>query len=162
MKTANILLAAGLICAALGAGLFQFVMIGLIGVALFVVAFSLLLGAGIAARPAGELPLWRRLVGAALYGVGMALLLAAAGYASSLAYDQAMSSRPEQSAPSVWHWIILGLSSFLPVLIIMLGLRCRTQWSWRRCSVWGGAALCVVPTALVLFWLLTTVSPLTA
>ena len=115
MRASNLLLTAGLICAALGAGLCQFVMIGLIGVALFVVAFGLLLGAGITARPTGVFPLWQALVGAALYGVGVVLLLAAAGYASSLAYDQAMSSRPAWSAPSVWHWIILGLSSFLPV-----------------------------------------------
>lgn len=162
MRLVNLLLAAGLICAGLGAGLCQFVMTGLIGVGLFVVAFGLLLAAGIAARPAGNFPLRQPLVGAVLYGVGVVLLLATAGYASSLAYDQAMSSRPAWSAPSVWQWIILGLSSFLPVLIIILGLRLRTRWAWGRCFVWGVAGLCVVPTALVIFWLLATVSPLTA
>ena len=162
MRTANLLFAAGLVCAALGTGLSQFVMIGLIGVALLFVAFGLLLWAGISARPATALPRGRRIVAVALYGTGAMLLLAVAGHASSLAYNQAMSSRPAWAEPSVHQWLTLGLYSLVPALTIMLGLRYRAQWTWRRCSLWGGAALCVVPAVLVLFWFFATVFPLTA
>src|SRR5205085_2521251 len=48
MNAAEFLLGAGLVCAAVGAGLCQFVMIGLMGIGLCVVALALLLIAGAA------------------------------------------------------------------------------------------------------------------
>lgn len=137
------MLVAGVACTALRAGLSQFVMIWLIGLALFFVAFGLLLWDGINARRATTLPRGRRMVGVALHGTGAMLLLAVAGYASSLAYNQAMSSRPAWAAPSVHQWFTRVLYSLVPALTIMLGLRYGAQWSWRRCSFWGDAALVV-------------------
>ena len=162
MRVAEPLLVAGLLCAALAAGLCQFVMIGLIGVGLFVVAFGLLLVAGSVAHAVGLVPLWQRVAGLALYSMGVLLLLAVAAWASSLAYDHAMSSRFGGPNPIEWQWTVLGLTSFLPALAITLGLRNRARWSWGRCCGWGAAALCVMPTAVVVFWVLAPVLPLTA
>lgn len=161
MRTDDLLLVSGLLCVALGAGLCQFPMIGLIGAGLFVVALGLLLTAGIIARPAGELHLWQQITGAMLYAVGIFLLLAVAGHASGLAYEVAMSSRPALSGPSTGNWITLGLASLLSALVILLGIRLRTRWSWRRCSLWGVAGLGVVPLALLFFWIFAAKWPLT-
>ena len=160
MESVNLSLAAGLLCAALGAGLLPFVMFGLLGVIIYGVAFALLLAAGITARPAGIFPVRQQLVSVVSYVVGVTLLLAVAAYASSMAYDQATSSRHALPAPSMWDWMILGLLSFLGALTYMLGVRCQARWSWSRCSVWGVAGLCVVPSSLVLFCLFATALPL--
>lgn len=162
MRTDDLLFASGLFCAALGAGLCQFVMVGLIGFGLFAVAFGLLLGAGIVARPSGRFSVWRQLSGGVLFAVGIVLLLAAAGYASGLAYDQAMSALRSTPPPSAGLWVILGLSSFLPTLVIVLGIWLRAGWSWRRCSVWGIAGWGVVPLALFFFWIFAAKFALTA
>ena len=68
---------------------------------LFVVAFGLLLGTAVFVHSEGKAPCWQRVAGAALYSTEVLFLLLVAGYASSLAYDHAMSSRPGVSAPSV-------------------------------------------------------------
>lgn len=158
MKVAETLFAAGLFCAALGAGLCQFVMIGLIGVGLFPIAFVLLLSAGALAQTAGNVPFWQRGAGLAVYLVGVLLLLAIAGYASSLAYNAVMST----TVTTTLDWGLLGLFSLAPTIVIALGLRYRTKWSWSRCAIWGAAAWCVLPMAVIVFWVLAPVLPLTA
>ena len=162
IKLAEYVLAAGLVCATLGAGLCQFVLVGLIGVALLLVAFFLLLAAGMLAWSPGNVPLWRRGAGLALFIVGELLLLATGSYASSLAFDAALSSRPGVSAPTIIEWALVGLFSLLPALAIALGLRFRTQWSWSRCAVWGAAAWCVWLGGVIVFWVFTPYLPLTA
>lgn len=162
MRTDDLLLASGLICVALGAALCQFPMIGLIGIAFFVVALGLLLVAVIMARPNGRVPPWQQLAGGLLVAVGSFLLLATAGYASGLAYDQAMSSLRSTSPPSTGRWLILGLATLVPALAITLGLRLRAGWPWRRCSFWGIAGWGVVPLALFFFWIFAAKWPLTA
>ena len=162
MKLAEYLLAAGLVCATLGVGLCQFVLVGLIGVALLLIAFFVLLAAGMLAWSASDVPLWQRGAGLALFIVGELLLLTTAGYASSLAFDAALSSRLGVSAPTIIEWALVALFSLLPALAIALGLRLRTQWSWRRCAVWGVAAWCVWPVGVIVFWVFTPYLPLTA
>jgi hypothetical protein len=91
MKTTEHLLAAGLACAALGAGLCQFVMIGLIGLGLFVVAFVLLLTAGFTAylaQSTEHVPGWQKGASLVLNVAGIVLLLVVGGYASSLAFNR--------------------------------------------------------------------------
>ena len=153
MRTDDLLFTSGLFCAVLGAGLCQFVVVGLIGLGFFAVAFGLLLVAGIVARPSSRFSVWQQVSGGVLFGVGIVLLLAVAGVASGLAYDQAMSSLRSTPPPSAGRWVILGLSSLVPALVILLGIRLRAGWPWRRCSVWGIAGWGVVPLALLLFWI---------
>jgi hypothetical protein len=153
MKASEVLFVVGFFCAALGAGLCQFVMIGLVGVGLFPLAFLLLLLAGILAQTAGNVSLSRQGEGLAVYLVGISLLLTLAGYATSLAFD---------SSTRILEWGLLALLSLAPMIVISLGLRFRTAWSWRRCVLWGVVAWCVLPASLMVFWILAPVLPLTA
>ena len=158
MTASEVLLAAGFFCAALAAGLCQFVMIGLIGIGLFPLAFALLMTGGAFAQTAGPVSFWQRGAGLAVYLMGVLLLLALAGYASSLAFNVATCKASTRAS----EWGLMALSSLAPTIVIPLGLRFRTEWSWRRCAVWGVAAWSVLPTAVIIFWILAPVLPLTA
>jgi hypothetical protein len=133
-------------------------MIGLIGVGLFPVAFALFLIAGALAKTAGTFPFWRIGLGLVVYLIGVLLLLALAGYGSSLAFNLVRGVKDS----NLWEWVFLALSSLAPTIIIPIGLRLRSAWSWRRCAVWGVAALSVLPTAVMVFLILAQVLPLTA
>ena len=94
MKTATILFVLGLTCAALGAGLFQFVIIGILGLGLLGIAFLVLLAAGIVTFCVSNTTMGlRKLVGGMFYLSGVFLLLASAAYMSALGYAAAMSSQ---------------------------------------------------------------------
>lgn len=162
MRVAQTLLAAGLICTALGAALVQFVLIGLIGGALLLLAFFLLLFAGLMAWSDSPAQVWRRGAGLALLVVANLLLLGLASYASELAFNSALSSRTGLDAASSAAWVVLGLLSLLPAGALCFGLRFRADWSWLRCVLWGACCLCVCPAAIGLFWLLAPSLPLTA
>jgi hypothetical protein len=162
MKIAEFLLAGGLACLALAAGLCQFVMIGLIGLVLFVVALGLLLSAGALARSAEPISVWQKSAGLILYLAGVVLLLVVAGYASSLAFDWGISLTMSSVAPTILDWGLAGLSSLAPAVLIAVGLRYRTNCSWRRCAVWGMAVLCVCPAAVLIFWSLFPMLPISA
>ena len=161
-RTVDVFLAAGLFFAASGAGLLQFPMIGLIGIGLLGLAFGVLVAAVVIARPVRRISRWQQIAGAVIGFVGIVLLLAAAGYSSGLAYDQAMSSLRKTPPPLTGLWLILGLSPLVPALAITLGLRLRAGWPWGRCSVWGIAGWCVVPLALFFFWVFAAKWPLTS
>jgi hypothetical protein len=162
MKVAQSLLAAGLICATLGAALCEFVLVGLIGCGLLLVAFFLLLFAGLLAWNDGLAAVWQRGAGLALVIVADLLLLAVASYASMLAFEMARRAQLNSPAATSIEWINLGLLSLMPAVALLVGLRWRAGWSWRRCAFWGIACLCVCPAAIGLFWLLTPYIPLTA
>lgn len=155
------LLATGLFCTTAAAGLCQFVMIGLFGAMLFPVAIILLLITGIKAR-ADDISLWQNSISLIIFLAGIALLVGIAFHASSLAYDSAMSIlRPKLSAPANIDWIITGFFSLVAAVIISLGLWLRTEWSISRCVLWGLAALCVCPVAVMIFRGLKLVLPIT-
>jgi len=145
----------------LAAALCQFVMIGLIGMGLFVVALVLLAAAGIAAGAGGKVASGQGLCGLTGYGIGVSLLLWFAIYASSLAYDHAVGSSAGRAKPSGWDWIGLGVISLLPALLIGLGLKLRARWQACRCVAWGAAVFCVMPAAVGVFWVLAPILPLT-
>ena len=157
MRTSEVLLASGFFCAALAAGLCQFVMIGLIGVGLFPLAFILLLCAGANARTAASASLWQRSAGL-IYLMGVLVLLVLAGHASSLAFKTATST----TAASVSEWGLLALMSVAPTIAVPVGLRFQKEWAWRHCAVWGTVAWAVLPTAVMIFRILAPVLPLTA
>jgi hypothetical protein len=176
MKTTEYLLAAGLACAALGAGLCQFVLIGLIGLGLFVVAFVLLLMAGFTAylaQSTEHVPGWQKGAGLVLYVAGIVLLLVVAGYASSLAFNREiiklmpdgvihLPGMPAGGAPRILDWGLVGLASLVPALLVALGLRYGANWSWNRCTRWATAGLCVSPAAVLIFWSLHPIFPISA
>jgi len=157
MNTSEFLLASGFFCAALAAGLCQFVMIGLIGVGLFPLAFILLLCAGAHTQAVAPVSFWQRGAGL-VYIMGVLVLLVLAGYASSLAFTAATNT----AASRVSEWGLLALMSVAPTTAISVGLRFRTEWSWRYCTIWGIVAWAVLPTAVMIFRILTPVLPLKA
>lgn len=148
---------------AIAAGLVEFVMIGLFGLGLFVVAFGLLLAAGILARADGYSPRWQQVASFALYVIGVLSLIAIASYATSLAFAHAMAPRAAASAPSGWQWIVLTLISILAAAAVSIALLYWTGWSRLRCFTWGIAAFAVSPIAILIFWILKLAGqPLTA
>ena len=154
MSLAEYLLAGGLLCTVVAAGLCQFVMIGLIGLVLFPFALMLLIAAGIAAR-VDNISLRRKNMGLVLYAAGVILLLGVAGYASSLVYELAMSTfNPVHFAPAPIKWISAGEFSVAAAIFMALGLWLKTGWPANRCIYWGIAISCVPATAVVIFWIL--------
>src|SRR5262245_50216569 len=111
ISAAEVLFAFGLICTALAAGLVQFVMIGLIGLFLFVVSFGLLLAAGLFLRANGQPPWWRRAASFALYAVAVLSSIATSAYATSLAFDHVMAPGAGATTPSGLQWAVLILIS---------------------------------------------------
>jgi len=158
------LLAGGLICTVMAAGLCQFVIIGLIGMLLYPIALILFIAAGIISR-SDDISFRRKNMGLVLYTAGMILLLGIAGYANSLVYELFMSMfNPTHFAPAPIKWISAGGFSVAAAVFMALGLWLRTGWSITRCVFWGLAALCVCPMAVVIFWILFKQfhSPITA
>lgn len=162
MKQAETMLLSGFVCAALGAGLSQFVMIGLIGIALGGMALGVLFCAGSIANSTAILPWWQKLAGLLLYLAGVLGSLLIASYASNLAFNHTQGGRPGMEIPQMSEWIMAALLSVPVALLVSLGLRIRSQWSWSHCLIWGLAALCVQPLALGIFWILAPILPLTA
>ena len=163
MRTDDLLLATGLTFVALGASLFPFPMIGLIGGGLLVIALGTLLTAVIIARPtSSHLSLWKQVTGGLLSSAGIFLLLGAAGYAGGLGHDQVMSSRRPALSPSIAHWILLGTVSLLPALMIGVGLRMRAGWTGKRVALWSALGWGVIPLTLLLFFVFTRFWPITA
>jgi hypothetical protein len=151
----------GLFCTSLGAGLVQFVLLGLIGVVLLPLGLVFLIAAVIISILDGQISTWKKIFCALLFCGGAFALVFEAGWASSLAYDHAISLQREQQPPSIYSWLMLGLTSLLPALALMLGLR-FLQVPWRHCLGWCIATLCVVPLALLIFWVLLPTNPITA
>ena len=163
MKIATILFAIGLICVALGAGLFQFVIIGLLGITLLAIAFLVLFAAGIVTFCVSNTTMGlRKLVGGMFYLSGVFLLLASAAYMSALGYAAAISSQRSTVSSSGLLWLYPFAFSILAAFIIIVALRYGTKWPSKRCYLWGASAFGTMPAALILFWLFSTFLPLTA
>lgn len=161
MKRAEVVLAAGLAATALGAGLCEFVLIGLIGVGLLLLAVVLLASVVLIEKARVRVSRWRRAAGLVLYVAGASLLLVVAGAASSLAFDQATGAPPIGSTTRATSWMLTGAFSVLAALLIAIGLRLWAQWTARRALIWGLAALGVMPLAVLIFKALAPILPLT-
>lgn len=158
MKTAKTLFAIGLVVAAIGAGLSQFVLIGLIGVGLLPVAFIFLFAAGIAIFFRGDnTGGMQRLGGGLLYLGEIFLLLGSAIASGAIGCSLAMSTRNADLLPTGWQWISLILATALSAVLIIVALRHGAEWPWDRSKRWGGAGLAIVPAAFILFWIFSTV-----
>jgi hypothetical protein len=108
-------------------------MMWLFGIWLLPAALSLLANGG-RLTPAAD----RSAAGILLYLTGILILIPGAVYVSASAYEQSTGRPPW---PGVW------LACLVPALLIALGLRLQTRWSWERCFVWGAAGACVGPAA---------------
>lgn len=166
MKLSELLLGMGLAAAALGAGLCQFVMVGLIGLALLVLALALLMVAGLMAHSADEPSARRKLAGLLFHLLGAVLLIVVAFYASQTAFNRALEVERAGAAPAggavALTWGLVGLSSLVPALLVALGLRTRTRWPSSRCLLWGVAVLAVPLVAVLIFWCLYPTLPISA
>jgi hypothetical protein len=162
MSNSEYILGCGFCCLAMAAGLFNFVLIGLIGVLLYPVAFGLLITGGILARNS-DVRGGSAAMGLILFLAGSALLVFTAGYASQLAFQVAMQSlRPMLPVPTIGEWSLLAGLYPVSAAVIVFGLRLRTQWSPVRCLSWSGAVLIVCPATLATFFVLSFFLPITA
>ena len=161
IKAAGTMLFVGLLCTSVGAGLVQFVLLGLIGLVLLPLGLVFLIAAAIISIHYGQISTWKKIFCALLFCGGAFALVFEAGWASSLAFDHAISLQRAQQLPSIDGWWMLALTSLLPALAQMLGL-CLLQVRWRHCFGWCIATFCVVPLALLIFWTLLPTNPITA
>jgi hypothetical protein len=163
MSNSEYILGCGLCGLAMAAGLFNFVMIGLIGVLLFPIAIGLLITGGIMARNY-EVPTRSAVPGLILFLAGSALLVFTTGFASQLAFQLTLlqSRGPVLPTPTMGDWTLLAVLYPVSAAVIVLGLRLRTRWSPIRCLSWAGAVLVVCPATVAMFFVLSFFLPITA
>lgn len=160
MEQSDRILAAGLMLAALGSALAQFVLIGLAG--LFLFAASLLpFGAVIFSTPTSRSLASTFALPLALSGLG--LLLAACLLTGSQAFASHLHSlRPGMTGPDPLGGLrILGLAC-PGAAALAWALRLRQGWSLVRTLFWAGLFLAACPLTLLLFALLAPFLPLSA
>lgn len=162
LTVADFLLTAGFLCTALAAGVLPFVMLGLVGFPLLLVALGMFITAGLFARDGGPGG-WKQLAGTSLFAIGILSVIVVAAYAATLAFGNEMAARSGASAPSIWQWMMLVLMSVLSSSAVSLGVLLRTGASPLHCVVCGLMALAVWPTAIIVFWIVKLAGqPLTA
>lgn len=163
MSNSEYILGCGLCGLTIAAGLFNFVMIGLIGVLLFPVAIGLLITGGVMARNK-EVSTRSAVLGLILFLAGLAFLVFTAGYAGQLAFQVALLQMrgPVLPAPTMGDWTLLAVLYPVSAAVIVYGLRLRTRWSPTRCLSWTGAVLIVCPATLAMFFVLSFFLPITA
>ena len=155
-------LGAGLVCLTVGIGLLEFVMIGLLGAALVFLGLILAVVAVILVRDA-RVAAGRAWGGITVFMIGLLLLIGTAVYASIEAYDIARFSMSQAGpAPTARLWPSVAIGAPIASLILVLGLRLRTEWSMQRLLFWMAAAFLVCPLAVVLFLAFAPVWPLDA
>lgn len=149
------LLACGFICIALATGLMHFVMAGLLAVPVIFAAVGLVVVAGLLARGDGRSSWWLQLVNFALFMVGVLSLIAISANATLTVYTYTRANYVGRVVvPVVWHLMFQISISSITAAAIAVALRFRTRWSQVRCIGWGIAAFCVVPIAILIFYLL--------
>jgi hypothetical protein len=153
-RAADPLLATGFLATAFAAGLLQFVMLGLLGLGLFVVALGFFLIAGVVARGDMRLSWGRQIAGFAMFVIGILALMFSAERGTTLAFDDVMTVRTGLAGPSSLQWIFLALVSVLAAATIASAILLKAGWSRSRCFFGGAAALAVSPSAIVIFWIL--------
>ena len=163
MKTGEFRMAFGLVCVAVGAALAQLVVIGLVGLALLVVAFWVLLRAGVMlASEHHSRPTWRHVAGYVVYAAGVISLIGFALHASALAHAEALLLQRGSEAIGDFPWPWILALSIVPAAILTAGLSTATALPWRRLFLWVLAAWSVPAMAVLLFRLLATSFPITA
>ena len=156
------ILAYGLLCMAIAAGLFQFVIFGMFGLLFFPIAIIILIVGGLRAR-VDNLSKKRNIVGLVLFITGVMILFSTAAYTSNLLYQLAIHTlRPSQSAPTIADWTMWGIFWPLPALLIALSLRFLTSWSYRQYLFWLLMVLAVCPLTMLLFYAFFQILPITA
>lgn len=161
MKRGEWALALGLGGVAVGAALAQLVLIGLVGLALLVVAHVLLFRAGLVIGPDEAIPVWRHVAGFILFLAGVFLLIALAFQATSLAHGEALQLQRGLEATGV-HWPWLLLQSTAPAAMLTVGLHLRSATPWPRLLAWALATWSVPPLAVFLFRLFAQSQPIAA
>lgn len=153
-------LAVGLTGLAVGTGLVQFPIIGLVGVATAPVAVAVLLAAGLLVRGPG-IPAARATFGLILFLGGVILLFVTSLEVTGRAYEfvRGVPLDPAVS-PTAPAWPLVAYGAPVAALALALGLRLRAGWSAPRLLVWALAALSVCPAALSLFLALVPFLPL--
>lgn len=142
----DFLLGCGLLLMAVAAALCQFVMVGLIGLAIFPAAIALLLAAGLKARVPGLRParLWP---GAVLLVAGVVALVIASTSAGVISFRLLRTAH----LPQIDQWVSLGIVTCAAALLIASALHFLTDWSGSRCLYWGVGVFGVVPATILLF-----------
>jgi hypothetical protein len=138
------LLACGLACIALGAGLLLFTMIGLLGIGLLLVALGLVVAGAISIRGA-DVPWLRAFAGLVLVLVAFILFVGSAAQTCMLSY------RPQSNVVGPLDLLVVGIGTMLGALVLGFALRLRTSWSSRRVLVWSFGSLLISPIALLIF-----------
>jgi hypothetical protein len=160
MSKAERLIAWGLILLAFSAGLLQFVIIGLIGILVFVVAIGILLIGGVMARGAG-VSSNRAISGSLFFVAGLILLAWAAAKSSWLGFLIVYEAgHPGQPVPSVNDWVVTVILIIVSALTISSALHLKSVCALQRCRIWAVAILLVCPVAFLEFLLLSRFLPI--
>lgn len=160
MRTADYLLGCGLISVALGFGLIQFVIIGVLGVLLVGAALGLLFAGGALARSPG-VSRWRAAGGMAVFVVAVLSLLWVGAELTDLAYADARGKQVGRGPVPAARLAVLGLIP-VPGVPLAAALRLRGAWPWARCVTWGVAAVAAAPAGALVFLALADTLPLDA
>ena len=154
MKSPLYLLAGGLVCTAVGAGLAPFVLIGLIGLFL-IIAGCIMVIAAVHNLSATINSADARKDIRTYYHFAGAIILTCAAFAVADLANKAIT----EGYRHLLSWIFVGLFSFLASLFLALSLRQRAGLGWKPCIIWSIAVLCVSPAGLLVAWSLSSILP---
>jgi hypothetical protein len=159
---AEYFLVSGLFIAISATALVQFVLIGLIGLALTPIAIILLILGGAHAYDA-SVSRPRTVLGFILFLAGIIALGFSTGRGSSIGYTIALHQlRPSELLPTVFEWILWLFCCLLSASAVTSGLALRTCWERSRLTFWGIVVFAVPLLGLVGLVLLARIWPVTA
>ncbi|MFN5271771.1 MAG: hypothetical protein ACK5E3_01095 [Planctomycetota bacterium] len=156
MRSGEYEMMVGLVCAALGAALFPYVFIGLIGALLLLAAFLILLTTVPRTEKEGWMPEKKSWVSEVGYFLSVCLLLYGA-----LNGACAIATMTEHRRLGS-EWYLAGTCTLMASILMESVLRSRTNWGDKRCLFWAVTTFCVMPLAVFVFWILSPFLPLTA
>jgi hypothetical protein len=156
-RDGELFLGYGLVLMAIAAALCHFVMVGLIGLAIFPAAVALLMAAGLKAR-APDMDARSLWFGMALLLAGIAAIVVGSTFASTLFFRLLRTFH----VPAIEDWLSLGVVAFASPLLLVSALRFLTDWPGNRCLYWGIGVLGVVPATVLLFLIFSVFLPLSA
>ena len=161
--TGECLLGCGLVGLAAGAGLLQFVINGLLGMALALGALILLLIGGVLVRGVA-VTRGRAVAGLMLLVIATGALGWAVGQACMTASDEVRYAQSPVGPPpeTASLWLVVALGTAVAACLFALALWLRAGWPARRSLMWGVAAIAVCPVAVLIFLALAVVLPLDA
>lgn len=157
-------LTAGIVTLVLAGGLFGFVFIGLVGLALFPVGLLLMI-LGVATCRGTSISTGQAWRGTLVAWTGLALLSFALWRSAEVAYSTAVHrNSPDPIIPvaSSVDWLAAGGLSLIAAALFAVGLQLRAGWVRGRVIRWFLAAFAVCPASVALFFLLARWLPYTA